>query len=348
MEKRLALIFGGEGAERRVSERSAASVLSYPECSENVLKIGIDRDGSWYLFDGSPEAIKDGTWKEDESKLTAVFPARLRGKSGFVTEDGELIEADLAFPLLHGDMGEDGNIQGALRTAKIAYIGSSASASALTIDKAYTKIIAEYLGIPTVPWFVPSQPDMRKTRSEAEKRLGYPIFIKPRQLGSSIGAFPVRSRSEFKAAYESAMELGSGLIMIEALADVSRELEFALFDGKKRLISSAGVIHSSGNFYSYAAKYEGDGTPKITTREKLPPALVRRARSYARQLSDFLSLGNVSRIDFFVSNSGELFFNEINSIPGMTDDSLYPRLTEDARGAKSGFLEELVYFAKPQ
>lgn len=341
MKKTVALIFGGEGAERRVSELSAASVLKSIDPETKILKIGISENGSWFLFEGDDSEIESGAWKTD-SRLTPVYPARLDGESGFIRADGVLIKADIAFPVLHGDKGEDGTVQGALSCAHIPYIGSDTLSSALTSDKAYTKIIAEYLSIPTLPWFIPSYSGKNDIRREAERRLGYPFFIKPRRLGSSIGASPVFSKKDFGRAYELAVSSCGEAIMIESLADVKAELEFALFDGKKRFISREGVIHSSGRFYDYSAKYEGTGTPKIEAGKGIDKATVRKARAMSKKLSDFLGLGNISRIDFFLTPSGELFFNEINSIPGLTKDSLYPRLAELSGNFASSFADELI------
>ena len=346
MKKSIAVIFGGEGAERQISERSAATVIERLEASSSVMPIGISDEGDWFLFEGDSSEISSGRWRKSP-KLTPVYPSRLSGNSGFVTANGVILNADLAFPVLHGDFGEDGVIQGALSAAHIPYIGSDVTSSALTADKAYTKIIAEYLGIPTVPWFIPQSLDMKLARREAERRLGYPLFIKPRRLGSSIGAAPVYLRADFKPAWEAAMEASDGLLMIEALADVKLELELALFDGKTRFISHPGIVHSSGRFYDFHSKYDSESSTKTEADGKLERKTVRKARSYARQISDFLGLGNISRIDFFLSSSGEIYFNEINSIPGMTDTSLYPPLAELYGGFPS-FAEELAGFAKPQ
>ena len=340
MQKTLALIFGGEGAERRISEMSAANIAEKIKGKISFFAIGISKSADWLLFDGDSSEIASGEWIKSE-KLTPVFPAIFNGKSGFYSKDGNLFEVNVAFPVLHGDFGEDGKIQGALRCAHVPYIGSDVLPSALTADKAFTKIIAEYLGIPTVPWFIPASQKKHEVRREAERRLGYPFFIKPRELGSSIGASPVYSKKDFSAAFDEAQKLSRGKIMIEALADVKLELELALFDnGKSRFISKPGAIYSGGKFYSYSLKYNEE--TKVSPTAKIDRATERKARAFAKRLSDFLSLGNISRIDFFLTPSGELYFNEINSIPGMTGTSLYPRLTELCGKLEGSFVEALL------
>lgn len=342
MQKTLALIFGGEGAERRISELSAANVIEKIKGKLDYVTIGISRLGSWFLFYGDSNEIKSGEWINSENK-TPVYPARFNDVTGFYTQDGAIIKADIAFPVLHGDLGEDGIIQGALKCAHIPYFGSDVFSSSLSSDKAFTKIVAEHLGIPTLPWFIPKAEKSTDARLEAERRLGYPFFIKPRTLGSSIGASPVYAKRDFKKAYDEAIELSNGKIMIEALADVKFELELALFDdGKRRFISKPGVVYSSGNFYSFTAKYENTSSHETSCCAKLDASTVRKTRSIARKLSDFLGLGNISRIDFFMTQSGEIYFNEINSIPGMTETSLYPEITELYGNFPSSLFEALA------
>ena len=342
MQKTLALIFGGEGAERRISEISAANVIEKIQGQLNLITIGISDSGNWFLFSGSTSEIESGEWIKSDNK-TSIYPAIFNGQSGFYTNDGQIIKTDLAFPILHGDFGEDGIVQGALKCAHIRYIGSDVFPSALTSDKAFTKIIAEYLGIPTLPWFIPQDKRANDVRLEAERRLGYPFFIKPRELGSSIGASPVYTKRDFAAAFSEAMKASRGRIMIESFANVKLELELALFDdGKHRFISNPGVVYSSGKFYSYSAKYNDQESPKTEASAHLDTCVIRKTRSMAKRLADFLELGNISRVDFFMTPLGEIYFNEINSIPGMTKTSLYPQITELFGDFKGSLFEALA------
>jgi len=328
--KKIAIIFGGEGAERAVSEKSAAAIIKKSSDCAELIQVGIDRDGFWFIYSGETERIKDSSWRHDAERLTPTYPVRIHGTSGLLT-DGGVIPIDLAFPILHGDMGEDGTVQGTLRTAHIPYIGSGVIPSAVSADKAFTKIIAEHLGIRTAPWFIPKG-NMRAAKREAEGRLGYPMFIKPRRLGSSIGARAVKRPRDFADAYREAHTLSDGLIMIEAEISVSAELELALYDGEERFITSPGAIHSHGETYTFEKKYSSTDSPKTEISPRLDRATLREARRTARLLADYLGLGNISRIDFFLTSSGDLIFNEINSVPGMTETSLYPALVESALG----------------
>lgn len=342
MQKTLALIFGGEGAERRISELSAANVIDKIKGKIDFITVGISDSGSWFVFKGKPEEIESGEWVKSQEKIP-VYPARFNDTSGFYTRDGDFFAIDAAFPVLHGDFGEDGIIQGALKCAHIPYFGSDVFSSAVSSDKAFTKIIAEHLGIPTLPWFIPKSKAPNDVRREAERRLGYPFFIKPRFLGSSIGASPVYTKRDFSEAYSEAMNKSDGKIMIEALANVKLELELALFDdGKRRFISKPGAICSSGKFYDFSAKYEGSSNHEVKSDVKLDASTVRKTRSMARALADYLKLGNISRIDFFLTTSGEIYFNEINSIPGMTKTSLYPEITELYGKFKASLFEALA------
>ena len=180
-------------------------------------------------------------------------------------------------------------------------------------------------------------------RREAERRLGYPFFIKPRELGSSIGASPVYTKRDFKKAYDEAVCVSNGKIMIESFANVKLELELSLFDdGKRRFISNPGVVYSSGKFYSFCAKYDAKESPETKADAHLDVSVIRKTRSMAKKISDFLGLGNISRIDFFMTPLGEIYFNEINSIPGMTKTSLYPQSTELYANFESTLFEALA------
>lgn len=344
MKKTVAVIFGGEGAERHISELSAASLIKDLSRGFNTLPIGIDKDGSWYIFSGECESIKNSLWNTDSEKLTPTYPVRISGQSGFYRDNG-LFPVDLAFPVLHGDFGEDGIVEGALKCAHIPYIGSDVISSGISADKAFTKIIAERLGIKTAPWIIPSN-NVRLAKREAEAKLGYPMFIKPRRLGSSVGASAVFSPKDFLKAYSAAYEAGDGLIMIERRIDIKCELEFALYDGKERIISGGGAINTSGEEYSYEKKYES-GKCYTEVSPKIDRRIIRLARDTALRLSNFIGLGNISRIDFFLNKNDELIFNEINSIPGMTDVSLYPKLVRLALGEMS-FPDDLINSGKRQ
>ena len=341
MKKTVALIFGGEGFEHRISEMSAANLYTLIDTSlYTVLPIGISNDGYWYIYRGHKDKINNGSWIEDKENLTPTYPARINGSSGFITDSG-LIFVECAIPCLHGDFGEDGIIQGALISAGIAYIGQSVCASVITNDKIYSKLAAEYLGIPTVRWSYTPSGDAKEAKRMAEARFDYPMFIKPASLGSSYGASPVYSPDDFEAVYTEAKRFDSK-VLVEELIPFEYEIECAMLDDKETKFSPGGRILSNGKFYDYGAKYSAEGSPKTEAFSGRDREIEERITEYSANLSSFIGLRHLSRIDFFVTKDKRIYFNEINAFPGMTKTSLYPRLAEDMGAKKSCFINLLI------
>ena len=330
MKKSVALIFGGEGAEAEISVRSAANLYSYIDKSMyRVLPIFITREGEWHLTDSITDT---------EHGYSCVYPVRLNGRSGLLRGD-EIITIDAAIPLLHGDFGEDGRIQGALDAAHIRYVGCGVAAGAACADKILTKIIADGLGIPTAEWTW-SDGDADSARAAAEARLGYPMFIKPATLGSSIGAAAVTCPDEFTAAYNTAASYGR--VLIERLIPVEYEVECAVLQhGGELLINPGGTVETDGAFYGFEAKYNGVNSPKTSHGVEESPIRHKIAKM-ARRLAEAIGIRHMARIDFFVARGGEIYFNEINTIPGMTATSLYPSLTEEMGLSRGEFINLLL------
>ena len=322
MEKRktVALIYGGKGKEHEISLLGAdfvgAKLLSLKDRGIDTLPVFIAKDGQWYI-------CKDG-------EHIPTFPVKISGKSGFAIET-EIVPVDCAFPLLHGDFGEDGEIQGTLDCAEISYVGCGVLAGALCSDKALTKMIAERLGIPTVPWICRNSTDFSSSYTEikayAEKKIGYPMFIKPTEFGSSVGASAVFDESDFDVAITLAKNSGARRILIEKDIGKRRELECAcLVTENKRIFSHPGEIQSE-NFYSYDEKYSKTSEARLLLEASLKSEMATLVRHYSELLVNTLSIRDLCRVDFFLSGD-ELYFNEINTMPGFTASSLYPRLIE--------------------
>ena len=340
MKKTVALIFGGEGAERRISELSAKSLLSCLDTDiYDVLKIGIAPSGAWYIYYGDNGKIGNGEWLSEKDKITPTFPAMLGEKSGFLTERG-LVPVLCAVPALHGDFGEDGVVQGTLSAAHIRYVGQDVYASAMTSDKIYAKLTSKHLGIPTADFILSTEEPADCSRKRAEAEIGYPMFIKPARLGSSLGARPVFSESEFYSAHENAKGFDKR-IMIEKLVDFDYELECAFFRTKEPLVCPYGKVSRNGRFYDYEAKYRGV-SHEARCDSEIPAEICERVKAYTLSLANLIGIRHLSRFDFFVTGAGEIYFNEINVFPGMTETSLYPRLTERLGLKKGEFINELI------
>ena len=361
---RVALIFGGRGYEREVSVRGAENLFSLiPNEKYEKILIFIDREGRFLmprrqsagqekaaakdgrqtpsLTDGEAgsKEISPARLASGEADALEVYPACVLGRGGFLTE-GEFLPIDAAFPLLHGNFGEDGIVQGALECAKIAYVGCDTLGSAMARDKALVGAVAERLSIPTPRFLLCKKEDISEAVSESEKLFGYPVFIKPTALGSSFGAGVAKSREELILMLGKALSL-SQRAMIQEYIDIEKELECAYFVKKgKELFTNLGEIRADG-FYDYEKKYgrgesrdskseirkeENEGTAKVRDFSDVGEEIEGAAREYARRLVRMLSLRDLSRIDFFLSKDGRLYFNEINTMPGFTDSSLYMRL----------------------
>lgn len=342
MKRNVALIFGGEGKEREISELSAASLAALIDAERyNLILIGITENGDWYIYDGHPCLIKNGGWQIDKKRLEKTFPVKLGGRSGFLSGD-EIISVDCAVPCLHGDFGEDGVIQGALTAAHINYVGQTVYASAATSDKSYAKLAAVHVGIPTAKWTVCTSADTDVAMAEAEEQIGYPMFLKPTRLGSSYGAHPVRSKEEFASAYRDAYSY-EARVLVEELIPAKYELECAYLESGGILLAPYGKIATNGKFYGYEEKYDSESSSKAAVdRDGIEARVKDAALKYSDALVRFLELKHLSRIDFFVTEDGSVYFNEINTFPGMTETSLYPILTEAFGLSRGDFINLLI------
>lgn len=329
--KTVALIYGGKGRERDVSKKGAAYLRAL---------IGKDK---YRLIDLYIDT-KGGFWLEDKKGKTPAYPVRIRDKKGLLV-DGKIIPVHAAFPLLHGDYGEDGRIQGALDTAGINYVGCTVSAGSLICDKVYTKYVAKNLGIPVVDFISKrgaseSQEDMLTLRGEAEKKIGYPMFIKPISLGSSVGASRIACRSEFERAYLECIECSSD-VMIEKYLSDRRELECAYLSVfGEQYFSGAGEIKCDG-VYTYSEKYSKSSRASATVGAEVTQEVAETLKGYSLLLVRELGVRHLCRIDYFLSG-GIIYLNEINTMPGFTEASLYPKLIATLGIAPSVLVNSLI------
>ena len=332
MKRSVALIFGGEGCEREISVRSARNIYEMIDREKySVLPIYISENGDWYAQREMPT--------DEFSRDIPTFPVRIDGKSGFLVK-GRIGTVSVALPILHGEYGEDGVIQGALEAAHIRYIGCDVICGAVASDKAYTKAVAHSLGIPTARWVCADGRTREEVRELAEEKLGYPMFIKPARRGSSIGASRVDTREDFYPAYDAAAI--HGRVIVEEYIPVKYEIECGFFSlGDEVVLNPGGTIDTNGDFYDFDSKYISSNAAKTSHGAALTPERAKVAKM-AEQLARALGMRHVGRLDFLVSRSGEIYFNEINTTPGMTQTSLYPGITEDMGFEKGEFINRLI------
>ena len=334
MEKKTAaVIFGGQSSEHVVSCMSAANVIDRINKDKyNLVLIGITQEGHWVKAD-SVDQIRDDSWRESPTSA-AILPDAVKKCAVFVKAGKtEEVKLDVVFPVLHGLYGEDGTIQGLLELAKIPYVGCGVLASAVSMDKLYTKIIVDGLGIRQasyVPVMREQLADMDRTVSRIESRFSYPVFIKPSNAGSSKGVSKAENRAELEAGLKEAARHDRKLLVEEMIT--GREVECAVFGGGSEEIKASGVgeILAAADFYDFDAKYY-NAESKTVTDPELPGDAAEQIPRAAAAIFKAVDGYGLSRVDFFVKADGEVVFNEINTMPGFTAISMYPMLWE-ARG----------------
>ncbi len=329
MKQTIALLFGGKGEEHGVSCRSAAAVFRHLDRERyRVLPIGIDRSGDFFFYRGDMAALCETTLTKRRDLLCPIFPVRLSSRSGFYSPEG-MVSIDLALPILHGRGGEDGEIQGLLSAAGIPFVGCDGAASAICFDKEYTKCIAASVGVPVVRGVtLPASEPLCRAEARVYEYFSSEekIFIKPARQGSSFGASLARNRAEFAKCRDLACVYGKALA--EEYIEEKRELEVAFLQREgTALFAGPGEILSDAPFYSFTEKYE-DGNARPLACAQVPEPLKRELFSYCKTLTSALSLRGLARLDFFLTPEGRLLFNEVNTLPGFTETSLYPRLWE--------------------
>jgi D-alanine-D-alanine ligase len=326
MTKRVAIICGGRSSEHEISCVSAGGVTAAIDRSlyEPIL-IGITRDGSWVLIpEGQQMAIKDGVLPE----VPTDAPKVVADVSGF-SVGGKSLNIDLVFPLLHGPYGEDGTIQGLLEMANIAYVGSGVLASAVAMDKSFAKPIFASHGIKTAPGLVVKKSEWQSDKgsiTKAVEALGLPVFVKPARGGSSRGTTKVKTIDALSAAISEAHKFDPKAMIEKAVTGAEIECAVLEIDGKPQA-SVIGQIHidSKFEFYDFEAKYL-DGATSIELPAPISEAAADEIKASA--IKAFLALGcsGLARVDFFLTQENQVIINELNTMPGFTSTSVFPKM----------------------
>lgn len=340
--KDLLILFGGKSGEYEVSEMSAASVLSNIDTDKyNIIKIGITKDGRWFKTDASPEQIKSGEW--DSMPKQSAFLSPDTSHHGIFVE-GKLQNVDVIFPVMHGDYCEDGCIQGLFELSGIPYVGPGVLASAAGMDKSATKLFAAASGVPQAKWYITSPAASEEEIEKIESEFSYPIFVKPCNAGSSLGISKACNRAELEKAIAEAAKFDSKILCEEYIDGY--EVECAVLGNEDTRASVVGQITPSNEFYDYSAKYI-DNASGLTIPANIPEETAEKIREYAVTVFKALGCRGMSRVDFFVlRGSGEIKFNEINTLPGFTSISMYPKLWEKSGIPYSELIDKLIEYAE--
>ncbi len=347
--KKLCVIFGGQSPEHEISRRSVTSVIENLDMGKYEINvIGITKEGEWFLYDGDYKNIMNGEWENDFShkKKAHISPdAKDRAIIVFDNDRVEMLHPDVIFPVLHGEYGEDGTIQGLFELSHIPYVGMGVMASANGMDKTSSKLVFENAKIPQAAWVVYNRgDDIDNIADEAEEKLGYPCFVKPARTGSSVGVGKAHDRDELKSAIENAAKFDRKVLIEENIE--GHEVECAVLgDGKNAEASVVGEIKPEVEFYDFDAKYVSGNTSLVIPAE-LPAEVTEKIREYAVRAFAALDGQGLSRVDFFVKYSdNSVILNEVNTLPGFTSISMYPKLWNAAGLEYGELLDKLTELA---
>ena len=345
MKETIAVLFGGQSSEHVVSCMSAANVIDQIDKDKyDLLLIGITEEGEWILTP-SVEEIRNDTWRD--GRTHAVLSPDATRKCVIISEGDAIkeVRVDVVFPVLHGLRGEDGTVQGLLELARIPYVGCGVLASAVSMDKLYTKLIVDSLGIRQADYVRSQLQDMNSVIASVENKLSYPVFVKPSNAGSSRGVNKADNREELVFALNEAAKHDRKILVEETI--IGHEVECAVFGGGLQEVKASGVgeIMAAAEFYDFDAKYY-NAESKTVVDPELPGHAAEEVRKAAVEIFKAVDGYGLSRVDFFVTDAGEVVFNEINTLPGFTAISMYPMLWE-ARGiSKSRLVDDLINHAK--
>ena len=343
------ILFGGISPEHEVSLRSAESVLNHIDHEKyNVFPVGITKEGDWILFGGTDYSmLPAGTWQSfDGNRRATLSPVHGQGLLSFENDCVVRERIDVVFPVLHGANGEDGAIQGLLQIAGIPYVGPHIAASAACMDKCMTKLMADQAGVRQADWVLVT----RNTYSHGEDtvcdtveaKFEYPVFVKPAGTGSSVGVSKAKNREQLVQALETALAYDRK-VLVEEFID-GQEVECAVLGNETPMASVCGEIDSGADFYDYEAKYISDSS-RLYIPARISTEVEEVVRNTAVKIYEALGCCGLSRVDFFVKKDGEVVFNEINTIPGFTSISMYPKMFEASGISYPQLIDKLLELA---
>ena len=346
---RVGIIFGGRSGEHEVSLVSATSVMSALDREKyEVVPIGITPEGRWISSSQSLGMLKEKAPLDREPEKFLVPEPSRRGLVSAEENGGPSMPLDVIFPLVHGTYGEDGTLQGLLELANIPYVGAGVLASAVGMDKIIQKMVFANAGLPVVRYCWCHSAACRehpaKVTRMVERELRYPVFVKPANTGSSVGISKVHGRKELGPALSLASEFDRKVIVEQGIGN-AREIECSVLGNDAPEASVPGEIIPSNEFYDYDAKYvDGKSTPVIPAR--LPAPLARKIREIAVRAYTAIDCAGMARVDFFVTKGkAKVYLNEVNTIPGFTAISMYPKMWEAAGLTFPGLLDRLITLA---
>ncbi|MBB6453273.1 D-alanine-D-alanine ligase [Salirhabdus euzebyi] len=346
---KVGIIFGGKSAEHEVSLQSAKNVLEAIDKSKyDPMLIGIDKEGRWHLNDASHYLLHEDNPKliqlNKSNRGVAIVPGESEKQLMEADSAVRLEQLDVVFPILHGTLGEDGSMQGMLRVANIPFVGPSVLGSAVSMDKDVAKRLLRDAGLHVANSFTYTRVFQDEINYEQVKaELGLPMFIKPANQGSSVGVSKVNTKEEFYAGVKSAFEYDHKILIEETI--VGREIECSVLGNEKPIASVPGEITAQLDFYSYEAKYIDESGAILNIPAELDEETTTRIKEAALKAFQALNCEGLSRVDFFLTKDGKIYINEVNTIPGFTKISMYPKLWEASGISYSDLIDKLIELA---
>jgi D-alanine-D-alanine ligase len=346
---RVGILFGGKSAEHEVSLQSAKSIVEAIDREKyDVVMIAVDKQGQWHLTDASRFLLN-----ADDPKLIqlnkvsdnlALAPGKRSEQLISLTSHGSTVPVDVIFPVIHGPFGEDGTIQGLMKLANVPFVGPGVLGSAVSMDKDVAKRLLRDAGLSIARFLVFDRASFNKIDfNEAKNQLGLPLFIKPANLGSSVGINKVNDKEQFEDAVNDAFKYDNKIVIEEFIE--GREIECSVLGNDDPFASLPGEILPQDDFYSYRAKYIDEDGALLDVPAKLPENIVKEVQDYSIQAFKVLCCEGMARVDLFLKENGEIVINEINTLPGFTKISMYPKLWEASGISYSELIHRLIQLA---
>lgn len=344
-KKVVAVLFGGQSSEHEVSKISASTVISnMSQDKYYVIPVYITKDGRWMIYDGPVENIANTQWEKYATHAVLSPDTEHKGLLRIVGGKVKVMPIDIVFPVLHGKYGEDGTVQGLIELSGLPYVGCGVLSSSISMDKAYTKIICDSIGIEQakhcVVYRYEIEEDINAAVKRVEEKIGYPCFVKPSCAGSSVGVSKAKNKKELKKALNLAAENDRTVIIEENIK--GRELECAVLGNNDPEASVVGEVKAAAEFYDFDAKYNNKESETVVPAD-IDEKISQEIRDKAVKIFKALDCCGLSRVDFFLEEkTNRVIFNEINTLPGFTAISMYPMLWEEAGISADKLIDRLI------
>lgn len=339
--KTVAIIFGGVSSEYEVSLKSAVAIIeSMKSIDYNIMKIGITKEGKWLLFEGTIDQIKQDNWYLDKNCKEIVVD--FAKKSFALKNDNEFIKPDILFPILHGGYGENGAMQGVFELLDIPYVGCGIASSAISMNKIMLHQFAEAIGVKSTPSMIIEKGQELQQTNDFVKTYGFPLYVKPNEAGSSKGISKVERKEELSKAIAGASKYDSRILIQKEVKGI--EIGCGILGNEQLIVGECDQISLVDGFFDYEEKYNLV-TAEIVLPAKLSINTKEDIQMKAKQLYRLLGCTGLARIDFFLTDDGEVLLNEINTMPGFTAHSRFPMMMKEIGIDYEEIIEKLLILA---